>query len=80
MRTISREAPLTNEELSLVHKYLMDKISRQELSAALGRTRTNTYYYIGRAMFYWFTTGILVFKDIKRKRELGGSDLKGGRK
>lgn len=66
---------LTNEELVIIYNYLTRKIDRDELSAQLKKTRTNTYYYIGRAAFYWIRLGILKFRVIKDSRELGGDDV-----
>lgn len=66
---------LKNKELTLIYSYLINKIDRSELVDGLGRTRTNTYYYVGRAVTYWLKRGILKFKKIKDTTELGGRDL-----
>lgn len=66
---------LKNKELVLIYQYLTNKIDRGELADKLNRTRTNTYYYIGRAVSFWLKKGILKFKKIKHTDELGGRDL-----
>jgi hypothetical protein len=67
---------LKNKELVSIYRYLTRDITQAELSTALGRTRTNTYYYIGRAVHYWFKKGIIRFRKVKDPSELGGMDVK----
>lgn len=64
-----------NKDLVLIYYYLTNQIDRAELVAGLGRTRTNTYYYVGRAVSYWLKKGVLKFKKIKDTDELGGRDI-----
>jgi hypothetical protein len=68
-------APLKNSELELIYRYLTHRLTRVELADQLGRTRTNTYYYIGRAMHYWMSTGLVRLKRAKSVQDLGGKDL-----
>jgi hypothetical protein len=68
-------APLKNKELQLIYLYLVNKLTRAELSDQLGRTRTNTYYYVGRAAHYWIRIGVLKLRKIKGSEELGGKDI-----
>ncbi len=70
-----RGAPLENKELHAIYLYLTNKITRVELSERLGRTKTNGYYYIGRAVHYWLHTGILKFHRIQDNEKLGGRDI-----
>lgn len=72
MNRVATTTKMTNKELRLVYQYLTGVITRQELSEQLGRSRTNSYYYIGRATWYWVHIGVLQFKPIKRSTELGG--------
>lgn len=68
---------LTNKELSAVYDFLNGAITQVALAHELGKTRTNTYYYIGVACRYWLSCGILKFNgDIKKRRDVGGSDVK----
>ncbi len=66
---------LKNKDMVIVYRYLTGKIDREEMTKQLHRTRTNTYYYIGRATHYWLKKGVLKFKRISDDRELGGTDL-----
>lgn len=68
--------PMKNKELVSIYNYLTNRLTRPELTAKLGRTRTNTYYYIGRATHYWIRRGILRFRKINSSQELGGNDVK----
>lgn len=70
-----RGTPLKNKELQTIYMYLADKITRVELSDQLGRTKTNSYYYIGRAVHYWLRTGVLKFHKVRETRNLGGRDI-----
>lgn len=73
MTRIAKDIALTNDELASVYDYLQGNISQQQLSAELKRARTNTYYYIGRAVHYWIGIGILQFNNVTSQEELGGS-------
>lgn len=66
---------LTNDELASIYDYLNGFITQAEMARELGKTRTNTYYYIGRAVDYWLRTGVLKFEKIEDTKELGGSDV-----
>lgn len=66
---------LTNDELASIYDYLNGHITQGQLAKELGRTRTNTYYYIGRAVDYWLRVGVVSFVDIKEPKELGGVDV-----
>lgn len=66
---------LDNRELVQIYDYLRGRITRITLADELGRTRTNTYYYIGRAVHYWLKMGIIKFHKIKDKSDLGGKDI-----
>lgn len=66
---------LKNSELQIIYDHIKNRDSPTELSEALNRTRTNTYYYIGRAVHYWIKTGVLRFKKVNLEpSELGGQD------
>lgn len=66
---------LTNDELASIYDYLQGQISQAQLARELNRTRTNTYYYIGRAVDYWLSIGVTKFVNIKDVKELGGIDV-----
>ncbi len=71
-----RDTKMSDEELTTIYSYLRDDISRRQLTQQLQRTRTNTYYYVGRACHYWIKKGILRFKRVKDTAELGtGSEV-----
>lgn len=58
-------------ELRAVYRYLCADISQKQLSDRLKRTRTNTYYYIGRAVHYWVLDGTLEWNEnIKSSRDI----------
>lgn len=67
---------MKNEDLKWIYKFLRGEISQMDLSKKVGRTRTNTYYYIGRAVHYWVQNGVIDLKDVKRSRQLGGDDVR----
>lgn len=73
---IDRRTKLTNAQLLAVYQCLKGDISHTELAQALGKTRTNAYYYIGRAAAYWLRTGVLKFKAKLTAADLGGADIK----
>lgn len=64
----------TNDELASIFDYLNGHITQAQLSREIKRSRTNTYYYIGRAVQYWVTQGILKFENVKRPEDLGGKE------
>lgn len=66
---------LTNDELASIYDYLKGNISQIQLSQELNRSRTNTYYYLGRATHYWIKTGILKFDGVQSPEDLGGEDV-----
>jgi hypothetical protein len=66
---------LTNDELASIYDYLQGQITQAELCREVQRARTNTYYYVGRAMHYWLERGVLEFKPIDQQEELGGADV-----
>lgn len=68
-----KDVALTNDELASIYDYLRGNISQQQLGQELRRSRTNTYYYIGRAVHYWLSTGVVQFNSITSQEELGGS-------
>ncbi len=70
-----RNIQMKNKDLVLIYKYLKGRITRYQLADDLGRTRTNTYYYIGRAAAYWLRKGILRFRTVKDDKDLGGWDV-----
>lgn len=62
-----------NKELRAIYQYLQEDITQEELARRIGKTRTNTYYYIGRAAHYWINTGMLKWRPaIKGTYDLGG--------
>lgn len=65
----------TNDELASIYDYLKGNISQQELAKELKRARTNTYYYIGRAVQYWLANGTMQFRGVKAQEDLGGHDV-----
>lgn len=73
MTRINRDIALTNDELASIYDYLQGNISQQQLSKELKRARTNTYYYVGRAVHYWLGMGVIQFTNITDQEELGGS-------
>lgn len=75
MTRIAGDVSLTNDELASIWDYLNGNISQQQLSKEMKRARTNTYYYIGRAVHYWLGTGVIQFNNITKQEELGG-DMK----
>lgn len=62
----------TNDELASFYDYLQGNITQTQLTQEVKRARTNTYYYLGRAMDYWIKTGVLQFRDIATQEDLGG--------
>lgn len=66
---------LTNDELASIYDYLRGDISQVELAKEIRRSRTNTYYYIGRAVHYWLKTGVLRFNNVRSAEDLGGDDV-----
>lgn len=72
---MTNKTHLKNEELILVYNYLHQKIDGPELAVGLGHSRTNLYYYIGRAVHFWLKIGVLRFRRIKNTNELGGKDI-----
>lgn len=74
MKRNTREITLTNDELASIYDYLKGNISQQQLARELNRARTNTYYYIGRAVDYWLQIGILRFSNVTAQEELGGKE------
>lgn len=68
----ARDVNLTNDELASIWDYLRGNITQQQLTSELRRTRTNTYYYVGRAVHYWLGIGVLQFTNVTDQRELGG--------
>lgn len=73
MTKLPRDVALTNDELASIYDYLQGNISQQQLSKELRRSRTNTYYYIGRALRYWLSVGVVVFNNVTSQEELGGT-------
>lgn len=71
---IDQLTKLTNDELASIYDYLNGQISQAQLSKEIGRTRTNTYYYIGRAVQYWLKVGVLKFTKVSDPNDLGGKD------
>lgn len=65
---------LTNDELASIWDYLRGNITQQQLSLELRRSRTNTYYYVGRAVRYWLVKGVLKFSNVTTQEELGGME------
>lgn len=70
-----RHANLKNYQLKLVYDYLHNEIDRGEMAEQFGRSRTNMYYYIGRAMHYWLKIKVVKFRKVKDPKELGGEDV-----
>lgn len=66
---------MTNDELVSIYDYLMGHISQAQLAKEMKRSRTNTYYYIGRAADYWIQTGVLKFTTIRKPEDLGGKPI-----
>lgn len=73
MTRMARDVNLTNDELASIWDYLKGNISQQQLGLELKRTRTNTYYYVGRAVHYWLSIGVLQFTNVTSQEELGGT-------
>lgn len=69
-----RRTKLSNAQLVAVYLCLQGDISHTELAERLGKTRTNSYYYIGRAVAYWLRTGVLRFKLDITPVDLGGNE------
>ena len=69
------EPHLTNDELASIYDYLRGTITQTQLTRELKRARTNTYYYVGRAVHYWVGNGTLRFYGIHKAEDLGGSDV-----
>lgn len=69
------KAHFTNEELASIYDYIHGTINQAQLARELGRGRTNTYYYIGRAVSYWLEIGVLKFNNVQQPEDLGGSNL-----
>lgn len=65
----------TNDELASIYDYLNGQISQAQLSREVGRSRTNTYYYIGRAVQYWIRKGVIKFNNVTKPEDLGGKDV-----
>lgn len=65
----------SNEELASIYDYLAGNISQAQLAREIGKTRTNTYYYIGRAVQYWVKHGVLRFTAVEKPEDLGGKDI-----
>ncbi len=65
----------TNDELASIYDYVQGNITQAQLTREVKRTRTNTYYYLGRAMDYWLRNGVLQFTAIEKQEDLGGSDM-----
>lgn len=70
------ETHFTNDELASIFDYLQGNITQAQLCKEIGRARTNTYYYIGRAVHYWVATGVLHFTNVEDQKDLGGYDVK----
>jgi len=66
---------LTNDELASIYDYLRGNITQAQLAKEIGKIRTNTYYYLGRAVKYWLQTGTLRFDGVKSQADLGGCDI-----
>ena len=75
MRQNVRDVTLTNDELASIYDYLRGNISHRRLTAELKKARTNSYFYIGRAVDYWLQVGILQFASITKQEQLGGKDI-----
>lgn len=69
------KSSLKNKDLVLIYQYLHQQIDTRELMTGINRSRTNVYYYIGRAVAFWLKTGVIQFKKISNKKQLGGRDL-----
>lgn len=72
------EAHFTNDELASIYDYLNGQITQAQMAREVGRTRTNAYYYVGRAVQYWIKNGTLRFVKITEPEDLGGKDVKNG--
>lgn len=68
-----KEVAISNAEMAEIYAFLRGDISRRQLTLRINRTRTNTYYYIGRAVEHWIKTGVLRFKRVKDMSDLGGT-------
>jgi hypothetical protein len=66
---------LTNDELASIYDFLNGHITQVQLAKELKRSRTNTYYYIGRAVDYWLKTGVVKFDQVNKPEDLGGIDV-----
>lgn len=73
---LKNDTHFTNDELASIFDYLQGHITQAKLSREIGRTRTNTYYYVGRAVQYWLGRGTLKFDGVLRPEDLGGKDIK----
>lgn len=80
MTRLARDINLTNDELASIWDYLRGNITQQQLARELRRARTNTYYYVGRAVHYWLSIGVLQFTNVTDQAELGGSKQEGEKK
>ncbi len=69
---------LTNNDMASIYDYLHGSITQEQLGKELNVTRTNTYYYIGRAMAYWLKTNRMQFINITSQSDLGGKEIPDG--
>lgn len=67
---------LDNDELASIYDYLTGQISQSQLSKEIKKVRTNTYYYVGRAVHYWIRNGVLQFQGVKKPEDLGKGEKK----
>jgi hypothetical protein len=65
----------TNDEFASIYDYLQGHISKGRLGVEIKKSRTNTYYYLGRAFEYWLSIGVVQFANITDQKELGGKDV-----
>lgn len=62
---------LDNDELASIYDYLTGQITQAQLSKEIKKVRTNTYYYVGRAVHYWIKRGTLQFTKVTKPADLG---------
>lgn len=75
MKRYKREVNLTNDELASYYDYLQGNINQLQLTREVHKTRTNTYYYLGRACEHFLQIGVLRFNPIQDQSELGGMEV-----
>lgn len=70
------DTKFSNDELASIYDYLNGQISQAQMAKEIGRTRTNSYYYVGRAVQYWLKQGTLRFTKVSAQEDLGGKDIR----